>query len=516
MRNPPAGRSPPPAGIARRLVLTLATLHAWSAGAVFAQARPYRDLDGYVVAAMREWKVPGLALAIVEGDRVVLAKGYGVRDLGQPAPVDDRTLFAIGSATKTFTATAIGMLAEDKRLDLDAPVARLLPGFELRDPYVTREVTLRDLLSHRTGVAGGDLLWASGELSRDEIVRRLRFLPQTWSLRSRFDYSNVMVIAAGQTLATAAGKPWDDLIRERILVPLGMTETVTSIRALPPGGNVATPHDPRPDAPLPIRWRNMDNTAASGGINSNVREMAQWLRFQLAEGAWDGRQLVSRSYIREMRTPHIMIRREGAWAEMSPDAHFMAYGLGWIMSDYHGRMMLQHGGGIDGMSAMVGLMPEAKVGVVVLSNLNGNQLPAALMLRVFDAALGLSPTDWSARYLEVTRRAIADAEAAERRMVEANRVMGTTPTLPLEAYVGTYRDEALGDATVRLEGGKLILRYGTEFEGELEHVQYDSFQARWRNPARGSNYLNFTIDAQRRAARLDLYLWVTAQFDRQE
>jgi CubicO group peptidase (beta-lactamase class C family) len=464
---------------------------------------------------MKQWKVPGLALAIVEGDRVVVAKGYGVRRIGEPAPVDDHTLFAIGSATKTFTATAVGMLADEHRLSLDSPVTRLLPGFELGDPYVTREVTLRDLLSHRTGVAGGDLLWASGELPRDEIVRRLRFLPQTWSLRSRFDYSNVMVIAAGQALAAVAGEPWDSVIHRRILDPLGMRETVTSIRDLPSaGGNVATPHDPRPDAPVPVPWRDMDNTAAAGGINSNVRDMARWLRFQLAGGTWNGHQLVSRAYLDEMRTPQIMIRREGAWAAMSPDAHFMAYGLGWIMSDYHGRLLLQHGGGIDGMSAMVGLVPEANVGVVVLSNLNGNQLPAALMMRVVDAALGRPPADWSGRYFDATRKAIDAAEAAEKAMMAAKRVTGTSPTLPLAQYVGTYHHDAWGDATVRLENGKLVLRYGTEFEGELEHLQYDTFQAHWRNPARGTNYLNFTIDGDRRAARLDLYLWLTATFDR--
>jgi hypothetical protein len=243
--------------------------------------------------------------------------------------------------------------------------------------------------------------------------------------------------------------------------------------------------------------------------------MAQWLLFQLRSGEVGGRRLVSKAFLQETRTPQTIIRREGSWEMMTPDAHFMTYGIGWFLSDYHGRQMLQHGGGIDGMSAMVGVIPEAGVGVVVLSNLNGNQLPAALMHRVFDAYLGLPPADWSARFLAVTKRATEQAEAAERQM-EAGRVAGTAPTLPLERYAGTYRNQAWGDATVTLEGGKLMLRYGTEFEGELEHVQYDAFRAHWRNPARGTDYLNFTIDVKRQAVELDLYLWLVANFRRVE
>ncbi len=475
---------------------------------------PLKGFETYVQAAMKAWKVPGLAIIVVQGDRIVYSRGFGVRRLGQAEPVDERTLFAIGSATKTFTASLIGMLADEGKIRLDDPATRYLPGFQLADPYVSAQVTVRDLLTHRTGVVGGDLLWASGEFNRDEIVRRLRFIPSELSLRSRFDYSNIMVIAAGQALAAAAGKSWDAVVAERIFSPLGMADTITSVRDLPRDGNAAAPHDPNEGDPRPVPWRNMDNTAAAGGIISNVRDMAQWLRFHLRQGVFADHPLLSKAYIKEMQSPQTIIPREGKWARMAPDAHFQAYGLGWILSDYHGRLVAQHPGGIDGMSAIVGLLPEEDLGVVVLSNLNGNLLPASLMFRVFDATLGLPPTDWSARNLEAVRRAEAQEKEATERERTALGVIGTGPTLDLASYAGTYRNEAWGDAVVGFADGKLTLRYGKEFVGELEPVQHDLFLARWHNPARGTNFVNFTVDIRRQAAQCDIYLWLVANFRR--
>jgi CubicO group peptidase (beta-lactamase class C family) len=469
--------------------------------------------DAYVRSSMAAWKIPGLAIAIVKDDRLVMAKGYGVRRLGRPEPVTDSTRFAIGSATKAFTATLIGMLVDSGRVKLDDPIVTYLPGFAMADPVTTRQITVRDAVTHRSGLSGGDLLWASGDFSRDEIVRRIRFIPATWTLRERFDYSNIMFIVAGQIAAAAGQASLDDLLRHRLLQPLGMTATTTSIRDLPPNGDVATPHDPSPDGPHPIPWRNMDNTLAGGGINSTARDMARWLRFQLNHGALDGVRLVSSGWIDEMLTPQIVIRRQGQWGMMTPEAHFMAYGIGWFLSDFRGHFMAQHGGGIDGMSAMVGILPEQRLGVVILSNLNYNELPAALMFRVFDAYLGIAPRDWSAEVQKATGEIMAAGEAEDAARAKSI-VAGTAPTLPLAAYVGTYRHPAWGDARVTLENGRLRLRYGTSFDGVLEHVQNDAFRAHWDNPARGTDYLNFTIDVRRQAAKLDLYLWVTASFDR--
>lgn len=491
----------------------LVTMVMASGGRLAAQARPLEGLDQYIERSMKAWNVPGLAIAVVKDGQVVMARGYGVRRIGQPDPVTANTLFAIGSATKSFTATLAGILADRGRLNLDSAATAWLPGFRLSDPSLTHLITVRDLMTHRAGVGGGDLLWASGAFDRDEIVRRIASVPMTWGVRSRFDYSNIMFIAAGQAIARAGGAGLDQLLRTELLDPLGMKTTTTSVRDLPAAGDVATPHDPRPTGPVPVPWRNMDNTLAGGGINSSAAEMAEWLRFQLAGGVVNGRRLVSEQFIAETRTPQTVIRREGSWAAMTPDAHFMSYGLGWFLSDYHGSLMLQHGGGIDGMSAMVGLMPEQGVGVVVLTNLNGNLLPGALMHRVFDAYLGRPATDWSERARTMVTAAVAQGEAAEQQRVRGI-VAGTHPTLPLSDYVGTYRHPAWGDLTIRQEGDHLVAAYGTEFIGELEPVQYDAFRAHWRNPARGTDYLNFSIDVTRHATRVDLYLWHVASFDR--
>ena len=230
----PVGAAHPGTAPGPRVVGSSATVMVMAASSGAGQlASPVAGLDQYIRRSMAEWKVPGLGIAIVKDAKVVLAAGFGVRGLGRPEPVDSLTIFAIGSVTKAFTATAIGMLADDRTLALDGPVTTYLPGFQLYDPYATREVTVRDLLSHRTGVSGGDLLWTSGDLTRDDIVSRPRLIPPAWGFRARWDYSNIMVVATGQVLAAVAGTTWDEFVWRRILVPLGMTSTTSTIRSGP-------------------------------------------------------------------------------------------------------------------------------------------------------------------------------------------------------------------------------------------------------------------------------------------
>ena len=243
----------------------------------FAQNGSLNGFDDYVNKAMKEWEVPGIAVAIIKGDQIVLAKGYGVRKLGDPTPVDERTLFAIGSSSKAFTAASVAMLVDGGKVKWDDPVTKYLPEFEMYDPYVTRELTVRDLLTHRSGLQRGDFLWYGTELDRDEILKRTRYLKPSWSLRSTFGYQNLMYLAAGQLVSRVSGKTWDEFIRERFFVPLGMTASSTSINELKTANNVATPHSKIEDKVTVIPWRNIDNIAPAGSINSNVVEMAQWV-----------------------------------------------------------------------------------------------------------------------------------------------------------------------------------------------------------------------------------------------
>ncbi len=478
---------------------------------VRAQGSPPAGFDEYVNKALRDWEAPGLAIAVVQDDRVVFAKGYGVRKLGDPTPVNEKTLFAIGSAGKAFTAAAVAMLLDEGKLKWDDPVTKYLPDFEMYDPYVTRELTVRDLLTHRSGIDRGDLLWYGSENSRDEILRRVRFIKPASSLRSVFGYQNLMYLAAGQVAARVSGKSWDEFIRQRIFAPLGMASSNTSITDLKhtdEAANVATPHAKVAGKVVAIPWRNIDNIAPAGAINSNVVDMAQWVRLQLGEGAYQNARLISSGAAKELHTPQTIIRAEPPLSLLYPEAHFMAYGLGWFLSDYRGRKVVEHGGAIDGMRAQVGVIPEEKLGVVILTNLNGTPLPHALMFKVFDAYLAHSSgsqRDWSAELLKVIKPLEEKAKEAEKK-VEADRVKGTRASLAPEKYAGTYQNDLYGEVSVTEGEGKLMLRFGPAFTGDLEHWHYDTFRARWRGPILPPVFVSFALNAQGKVEELKLDL----------
>ncbi|HZM86286.1 MAG TPA: serine hydrolase [Blastocatellia bacterium] len=468
-----------------------------------AQEATLNGFDDYVNKALKDWELPGLAIAIVKNDKIVYAKGFGVRKLGDPAPVDEKTLFAIGSSSKAFTAAGIAMLVDEGKIKLDDPVTKYLPGFQLFDPYVTREITVRDLLCHRSGLERGDFIWYGTSYDRDEIWNRIRYVKPSWSFRSKFGYQNIMYLAAGQVLARVSGKSWDDFVRDRIFKPLEMTSTNTTIRAFAGQNNVATPHAKVEDKVRTIPWRNIDNIAPAGSINSNVTDMAQWVRLQLAEGSYKGARLISSAEMTEMHEPQTIIPKDPQLSMFMPDSHFRSYGLGWMLQDYKGRKVVQHGGAIDGMIAMVGMIPEEKLGVVILSNLQGQLLPTALMFRIFDTYLGGPQKDWAGEMLKGLKGLEDQGKAALKKM-EESRVKGTQPSLALEKYAGTYKDEALGDAKVTLENGKLVVRTPA-FVGDLEHWHYDTFRATFRdNAVGGKTMATFTLNSQAKPDALNI------------
>jgi CubicO group peptidase (beta-lactamase class C family) len=478
-----------------RLAVILLALQAVP---VSAQPDPLAALPQWLDRALRDWEVPGLALAVVRGDSVIYARGFGVREVGKPDRVDERTLFAIGSASKAFTAAAVGVLVDEGKVRWDDKVTEHLPSFRLFDSYVTREMTLRDLLTHRSGLARGDQVWYGGAYDRAEIVRRVRHLQPSWSFRSTFGYQNIMYLTAGEVIETRSGGTWDAFIKDRFFVPLGMSESSTSTNELRGKPNVATPHAKLDGAVRRVAWRNIDNVAPAGSINSNVFEMAQWVRLHLSDGKIGERRVFSDSVAREVRTPQMPIRAEGPWAIMAPDANFLAYGLGWFMHDHAGHRIVHHGGNIDGNSALVAFIPEEKLGLVILTNMNSTSLPSAVAHHVFDALLGIPvERDWSERILEARRRLDAQAEV-QRRQLDSAHVKGTSPSLALDAYAGTYSDSLYGDATVALEGGKLVLSYQSAYTGDLTHWHYDTFQVKWRDAIMGTALVTFTLDERGR------------------
>lgn len=467
------------------------------------RAAPLAGLDAYVRQAMKDWQGAGLSIAIVKDDSVVFAGGYGVREVGKPAPVTPRTIFAIGSNTKLFTAVAAGMMVDAGKLRWDAPVTTYLPWFQLYDPYVTREITVRDMLSHRSGLGRrGDLIWYGSPFSRKEILTRIRYLKPNSSFRSEFGYQNIMVMGAGEAVAAAAGESWDDFVEQRILQPLGMRESSTSVKALASASDVAAPHNWTDGKPVPVPWRDIDNIAPAGSINSSAIDMAQWLRFLLADGSHAGRSLIKPATLREIESPQTIVHSPPD--TLRPSTHFTAYGLGVGMSDYMGVKVMTHTGGIDGMLSQVTWVPERKLGVVILTNTSGhNALFSALANRVIDAYLGAPTRDWSRILLDETVKQESQAAAMVAKTAAA-RVQGTKPSLALEKYAGTYVNPMYPDLIVSMDGGALGVKFGTSFSGRVEHWQYDTF--RLLMPALGgdSELATFMLDARGVAARVDV------------
>jgi hypothetical protein len=323
----------------------------------------------------------------------------------------------------------------------------------------------------------------------------VRHLRPRWSFRANYGYQNIMFMAAGEVVAAASGKSWDDFLNERIFRPLGMTRTSTSITTFGGEANLATPHERIDDTVRVIPWRNMDNLGPAGSLNSSALDLAQWMRLQLGSGVYRGQRLLSDSVADEMQTPQMVIPMSKQTRELFPTTHFTAYGLGWSLRDYHGRKMVGHGGVIDGMRAEIGMIPEERLGVVVLANLDGTAFPTAILYRALDAYLGKPARDWSAvmQAREREQRARADST---RRAFEADRVPGTQPSLPLDRYAGTYSDSLYGDVEVAVENGRLVATMGPSFTGDLEHWHFDTFKVRWRDRGLGWTYFTFALNAR--------------------
>jgi len=472
-------------------------------GALAAQTHRLSELDSYIEDARRAWGIPGLAIAVVKDDSVIFARGYGERVVGSGEPVDEHTLFAIASTSKAFTAAALGLLVDEGKLRWDDPVRRHLPDFELADPYVTRHVTIRDLLTHRVGVARKDNLWIPGRFDRRELVRRVRFLDQVRGFREGYGYNNLMYVVAGEVAAAAAGMSWDSLVETRLFAPLGMARTTSRDSVVATRENVSGSHIRSGDRVIAVDRRNYDALGPAGSIYSSAWEMAQWLRLHLNKGVYQGQRLLKESTIEEMHSPQVVIPVTAGTRRLFPTRNFSAYGLGWRIEDYHGLKVVQHTGSVNSIRTQVGMIPARGIGVVVLTNLGSSTLQTALMYRVFDLLLGLPPTDWSAIFLDEARRA-AERSAISAERTKSSRVQGTRPSLPLEAYAGTYTDSLFGDVTVAVEHGRLVLRYSQDYVAVLEHWHHDTFRGRWQRRGGGQRFVTFGIDAQGWVRSLEL------------
>ena len=483
-----------------RVSVFLAAFAAGLASPSRAQTLP-AGLEDYIERARREWNVAGLAVAIVKNDSVVLAKGFGARHVAKPELVDAHTLFAIGSNTKAFTAAAVGLMVDAGKMSWDDPVAKHLPAFQLFDPYATRELRIRDLLSHRSGLSRGDQIWYATPFSRQEILQRVRYLEPSWSFRSRYGYQNIMFLAAGEAAANAAGLTWDALIEQRFFKPLGMRTSNTSVKALTSAANVATPHSKVKHRPTAIDWRDIDNVGPAGSINSSVAEMAQWIRMLLNKGTYRGQRLLSDSAFRELLTPHTIT--SAGMDTIFPMSHFTLYGLGLGMRDYYGRKLVSHGGGIDGMLSTVAFIPEERLGVVVLTNTEGHNAGPAIAYHVIDRYINAPHRDWSAIFLKVDARQRQRADSIEAALVKA-RVAGTRPSLPLEKYAGAYENRMYGDVRVTHEDGVLRFDRYRAYSGRLEHWHFDTFRVTYDHPRFDPQMVSFSLSDRGEVSALRL------------
>ena len=480
------------------LVIPLAFILVSGSGPA-AQSQPagWADFDAYVAKGIEDWKIPGLAVAVIKDGKVVHAKGHGVRELGKSDRVDEHTLFAIGSTTKAMTAALIGMLVDEKKVAWDDPVTKHLPQFQLKDPAVTRDLTIRDLLTHRAGLGNADFLWYGQDNTIDEILRRTRLLEPAYSLRSGFIYQNIMYAAAGEVIAQVTGKPWTEVVRTRIFQPLGMRETYATLGQVPAGANVASPHAIVGDRVKVIENMSVDSVAAAGSVWSSVHDMAKWLQFLLdggRVGGPSGKPLLSPAVVAELFRPQAFAPMSQYPTSELVKPHWMTYGLGWFQQDYRGRAVDFHTGSIDGMIAIAGLIRDEKLGIVVLANLSGGELRHALMYTVWDRYSGKPDRDWSADLLKLYGDVRARS-AQQRARVESQRVKGTSPTHPLDAYTGTFVDPLRGEIVITMEGGALKLRYGSALVGALEHWHYNTFRGNWTADWRGPGMVNFILAA---------------------
>jgi CubicO group peptidase (beta-lactamase class C family) len=438
-----------------------------------AQAQPAPgQIDVLVKEAMAHWNVPGAAVAIVHEDRVVYLKGFGLKELGKAGAVTPDTVFPLASCSKALTVTALAMLVDEGKLDWDDPVRKHLPWFQLMDPCADANVTLRDLLTHRTGLGKHEPLWYRSPLSVEERARRLALLEPSHSFRAVLDYQVVAFGAAGLAGGQAARTSWQELMHDRLLRPLDMK----SASAVFPGltkADCAAPHKQTAKGIVAIERYPLDEPDPAGSIHASARDLSKFLRLQLSGGVVQGRRLVSEQNLYETHAPQIVLRHTPFTRAMNPHTHAMSYGLGWIAQDYRGRWLLMHPGAVDGFRAQLTLVPELRLGIALVNNLDRSWMNFALSNTLVDRFGQLPAKDWNT-YIQAVYDEDARQKKARLQVTLAARKPNTRPSLPLSGYAGTYDDPAYGVCRIRVEKDQLVWEFGS-LRSRLEHFHFDTF-----------------------------------------
>lgn len=449
------------------------------------------SLDAYVTRSMREAEVPGIAVAIIKDGQVTL-KTYGVKEFGKNDKVDENTLFMIGSNTKAMTATVLAMLQEQKKLSLDDKVVKWLPDFKLKDPWVTKELNIRDLLCHRIGMETfqGDFMYWTSSLTGKQVLEKFGKLTPMYSFRSRWGYTNASFGAAGYVIQAASGKSWADFLTENIFRPLGMNNTVALSKGIKNTSNIAVPHTRDHDQKLiPIPFCDIDNIAPAGSVSSSIADMSKWVLMLLNNGRVNGQQVIPSNAIMQTRVPHSIIGNGG---HLYTKVNFSLYGLGWGLEDYNGKRMVSHTGGVNGFVTSVTLIPDEKLGVIVLTNTDQNALYESIKYEIIDAYMKLPYRNYSNTFLLNQKQQMNTAKDVWKKKFDTV-AMHKPATLSLAAYAGVYENEVYGTLTVKNLQDHLMVtfQHHPKLQLRLDPLGGDRFVGTYDDPTFGRKVIPF-------------------------
>jgi CubicO group peptidase (beta-lactamase class C family) len=465
-------------------------------------AQKIQEFDAYIEAARKAWGAPGLAVAVVKDNQVIFKKGYGTRELGKNEPVDTQTLFACASTTKAMTAACIGMLVDEGKINWNDPVVKYLPDFQLYDPYVTRELKVRDLLIHDSGVGNADFLWGTMTIPADEVIRRLSLVKPTYSLRSSFIYQNIFYLVAGKVIEKVSGQPWEEFIRKRIFTPLGMTRTVPMFKYVK-DPNRAKPHFKVEGSLVMIDDDTADEIAPAGAVWSSIDDISLWMLCMLDSSKYAGGRLLQPNTWREMFKPQTLVPPNEFYPTMQIiKPNWTTYGRGWFQHDYKGQKINYHTGSLAGAVAIHAQLPDEHLGIYVYGNADHAEVRHALVYKAFDLfALG-GNRDWSSEFLTLYTGIRSKADKAGKDF-EALRVANTSASLPLTDYAGKYTDPLYGEVEVTVAGKGLTFSINHFANATLEHWHFDTFYGSYDKKWYGKVKAVFTLNASGKVEGLD-------------
>jgi CubicO group peptidase (beta-lactamase class C family) len=469
-------------------------------------------LDEFAQQALPLWQTTGMAMAVVKNGETVFKKGYGVTDIRTQKPFTTQTIAFCASTTKAMTAACLAMLVDDGLLKWDDKLKKVLPGFRLYDPYVSDEITVKDLLTHNTGLGNGDLLWLFG-YNADSILQRMQFMKPAYSLRSSFIYQNLMYVVAGEVIKKVSGKPWKTVIRQRIFEPLGMRNTYAHFKDAAKEPSLMTPHYNYGDTLIqPIANIDFGEYDPAGSVVSNIDDITKWMQFLQDSAMINGKRLISAENFSALFKPQAIIPAN----EFYPTAkftqpHWTTYGLGWFQQDYRGKMIQFHTGSLDGSIAIFGFVPDEKMSFYFFGNLDHSEIRHALMWKAIDLwCFNDNSKDWSTLLYHMYK-GFSDSAASREKAKFAPLKTTSPPSLPLVDYTGTYQHPVYGLATVALKNGLLSIQFPNQFGIALTHWQHNTFKGQYSYDWFGKTLLRFELNT---AGAVSKFEWDGFEYER--